>query len=197
MRTTRTALVLALMLLPSAALAHPGGASAHGVLSGLAHPFGGLDHVLAMVGIGLFAAQRGGPALWGVPAGFLAAMAAGAVAGAYGLPLPGIETAIALSVAIVGALIALRLSLPAAAATGLAALFALLHGHAHGAEMPAAIAGTIYATGFLTATALLLAAGMGLGLLVDRHRAVVGPSAYRLIGSLTALAGLGLLAAAL
>lgn len=171
-------------LLPSAAMAHPGMGAA-GLGHGFAHPMLGLDHVLAMVLVGVFAAQLGGRALWLVPGSFLAVMALGGALGAAGVALPYVETGIALSVLVLGAVVALGARAPVAAAMGLAGLFALFHGHAHGAEIPENAGGLAYAAGFLAATALLHAAG----LLAGRFRPVV----LRAAGGAAALAGVVLL----
>jgi len=156
-----------LAVLPLPALAHTGGAHATGFLAGLAHPPGGADHVAAMVAIGLWAGLLGGRTALALPAAFLAAMALGFGLGAAGTALPMVEAGIAASVIILGAAVALAarppraVRAPLAASLGLAALFGLLHGHAHGTEMTA---GTPLATaaGFLLATAALHGAGLAL-----------------------------------
>ena len=149
------------------ALAHTGH-EASSFLQGFTHPLGGLDHVLAMVAVGLYAAMIGGRALWLVPAAFVSAMAMGGALGVAGYGLPSTEIGIAVSVIALGLAIALRISLPTLTAMALAGLFAIFHGHAHGAEMPQNIAGYEYAAGFLLATALLHGFGIALGLTVDR-----------------------------
>ena len=113
------------------------------------HPLGGLDHVLAMVAVGLYAALLGGRALWLVPGTFVAVMALGGALGMAGYALPYTEIGIALSVIVLGLAVALRISLPTLAAMALAGLFAIFHGHAHGAEMPQDLSGYEYAAGFL------------------------------------------------
>ena len=126
----------ALIALSGAALAHTGAGATSGFAHGFVHPIGGLDHVLAMVAVGLYAALLGGRALWLVPATFVGAMALGGALGMAGLALPYGEIGIALSVIALGLAVALRISLPVLIATALAGLFAIFHGHAHGAEMP-------------------------------------------------------------
>ena len=158
--------IVALSLIPTAALAHTGAGSASGFFQGFAHPVGGLDHVLAMVTVGLLAWQLGGRALWLVPAAFVAAMALGGWLGIAGIALPHVELGIALSVVVLGAVVALGIKAPLAVAMGLAGLFAVFHGHAHGAEMPHDATGTAYAAGFLMATALLHLSGIALGFLI-------------------------------
>ena len=162
-RLTAAALIAALALLPTAALARPGIGHPHGFVHGFAHPLGGLDHVLAMVAVGLFAWQLGGRALWLVPATFVLVMALGGALGIAGVAVPGVEIGIVASVIVLGAIVALRVKTPLAIATGLVALFAIFHGHAHGTEMPLDASGAVYAAGFLLATALLHAAGIALG----------------------------------
>ena len=192
---TRSAAAAILVLLPGAALAHPGhdaGGFAHGVM----HPLGGLDHVLAMVAVGLYAALLGGRALWLVPATFVGVMAIGGALGAAGYPLPYTEIGIALSVIVLGLAVALRASLPTLAAMALVGLFAIFHGHAHGAEMPADAAAVSYATGFMLSTALLHGAGIAIGLAAGRLAERGGWHVARVAGGAIALAGVALLAGA-
>src|SRR5262249_31423488 len=118
-RLTTAALVSTLALLPTAALAHPGLGHAHGFLQGFAHPCGGLDHMLAMVAVGLFAWQLGGRALFLVPATFVLVMAAAAALAVAGVPVPGVEIGIAASVVVLGAVVALRVKPPLAIAAAL------------------------------------------------------------------------------
>jgi urease accessory protein len=147
------------------ALAHPGHV-AGGLGAGAAHPFLGLDHLLAMVAVGLWAvrAEGAGPVLWRLPAGFLAAMAAGMA----GLSVPGMESGMALSVIALGLAVALALRSGTAAALAVVAAFGVAHGVAHGAEMPAAAAPLAYAAGVLLGTAALHGIGLGLGLSLRR-----------------------------
>src|SRR5262245_64004983 len=188
--TMRTGLLTAaLTLIPAVAFAHTGAGDAHGFAWGFAHPFGGLDHVLAMVTVGILAWQLGGRALALVPATFILVMAAGAALGMARLPLPLVEIGIAVSVIVLGGMVAFTRKAPIAIAVGLVGLFALFHGHAHGTEM-ALNAGT-YAAGFILATALLHVAGIALGCAMGRI--AENRAAYRLGGSLVALAGLVLL----
>ena len=154
------------LLAPGAALAHPGHGEAMGLAAGFAHPLGGLDHVAAMVAVGLIAALRGGRALWLLPLVFLAMMALGAGAGMLRLPLPFAEAGILASLVAFGLLTVFGRGLPLALLAGLLGAFAVFHGHAHGVEMPETASGLRYSLGFLGATALLHAAGLGLGLLI-------------------------------
>src|SRR6476646_5666027 len=192
--TMRTGLITAaLTLIPAAAFAHTGAGEAHGFVSGFAHPLGGLDHILAMVTVGIFAWQLGGRALWLVPAAFVAAMAAGGALAMTGVPVPMVETGIAASVIVLGAIVALGIKAPLAIAVGLVGLFAIFHGHAHGAEMPLEAATGAYAAGFMLATALLHLAGIALGAMIGRVGDAYGLATYRLGGGLVALAGVAIL----
>lgn len=166
-----------------------------GFATGFAHPFGGFDHLLAMVAVGLIAAMMKGRALWALPGTFVAFMALGAVAGALALGLPLVEVGIALSVVIFGLLIATGARLSVGAAVAVVAAFAIFHGHAHGTEMPVMTAVTSYGAGFLMATALLHAAGVGIAIGAARLLTRGAEPALRLAGALTAFAGVILLAA--
>lgn len=194
MRTAlRTAsAVLAMVLLPAAASAHTGVGTTAGFAHGFMHPVGGLDHILAMVAVGLFAAHLGGRALWLVPAAFVGMMAVGGIAGVSGMSLPFVEIGIAASVVVLGLAIAFRWNLPLVAAMALVGFFAVFHGHAHGSEMPVDASGLSYGLGFMLATALLHAVGiavdLGIGRIGERSRL-----AFRAGGGAMALAGLGLL----
>ena len=145
----------------------------------------------------MLAAEIGGRALWLVPATFVAVMALGGALGVAGLPLPFFEIGIALSVVVLGGMVALSRETSMLAAAGIVGLFAVFHGYAHGAEMPADADGLAYAGGFMAATALLHAAGIGLGMAVARLNTVTGPLLVRSAGALAAVAGLGLLAGTL
>ncbi len=154
---------LALALLPASAFAHGGPGDAHGLIHGFMHPLGGFDHILAMVSVGLLAATLGGRSLWCVPASFVAMMAAGGALAVGGFTVPFVEIGIASSVIVLGLAVALQWPLPTVAAVTLAGFFAVFHGAAHGAEMPAGAGGLGYGLGFVAATALLHAAGLGIG----------------------------------
>jgi urease accessory protein len=177
--------LLALCLLSTPAFAHPGHAQS-GLLAGFAHPFTGIDHLLVMLAVGIWAGRIGGAARWQLPAAFLAAMTAGWGLGISGVALPHIESAIAASLFALGLLVAHRFDWPRALQLGLTALFALLHGFAHGTELSAAPA---IALGFLTATAALQLAGLTLvALLPEKNQRL-----YRAAGALLAVLGGGLL----
>lgn len=179
----RISLTLMLLAAPSVALAHPGH-DAGTFLAGVGHPLSGLDHILAMVAVGLLAAQIGGRALWAMPLSFVGAMLLGGAAGALGLPFPAVEPMILASGVILGVLVALAARLPLAATLPLIALFGAAHGWAHGAEGPATGLAA-YAAGFALVTAGLhlagILAGRGLNAL-----------ALRGLGGATAVAGLAL-----
>lgn len=157
---TRTLILIPLCLFAGAASAHTGHHAVAGFSSGFGHPFSGLDHLLAMIAVGLWAVQQGGRALWAVPAAFVAAMLAGGALAWMGLPLPHVETGIAVSVLVLGLLVAMRRRWGAVIGMAIAAGFALFHGYAHGLEMPQASSPALYAAGFTLATALLHAAGV-------------------------------------
>lgn len=162
----RAAVVLTAGILPSLAQAHPGiPGHTHGFANGVMHPFTGLDHLLAMTAVGIWAAQRGGRALWLAPLSFVSVMAVGGILGMSGFgQIPLIEQAIAASVLVFGIFIATAVQLPLKAAIGVIGMFALFHGYAHGAEMPATASGWLYGLGFVLATASLHLFGIGLGL---------------------------------
>ncbi|MBX6743596.1 MAG: HupE/UreJ family protein [Acetobacteraceae bacterium] len=177
--------LLVALLLPVPALAHVGDGAHFGFAAGFLHPFTGVDHLLAMMMVGLWAGLLGGAARWALPAAFLGTMALGGALGMAGLALPLAESGILASVIVLGAVTALMLRLPLPAGMALAGLFGLLHGHAHGVEMLGGSAFT-YATGFLAATALLHGAGLALA----APSAAWARPAARIAGGATALAGL-------
>ncbi len=159
-------LSLLLLLLPGIAFAHTGVGETTGITHGFGHPIGGVDHLLAMVAVGLWAAQIGGRALWVVPTVFVTVMMAGGVLGFSGIPIPFIEEGILVSVLILGVLIAGAFKLPLMYSAAIVGVFAIFHGYAHGAEMPISIEAASYTFGFALATALLHLSGIGLGLLL-------------------------------
>ena len=147
-------------LSPELAFAHPGGPAAHGWTQGFNHPLHGLDHIAVMIAVGAWAAQQGKRATWLLPLTFLAVMAAGGIVGALGFAVPGAETAIGLSVVVLGLLVLGRKQLEVKRATALVALFAFFHGYAHGVEMPGAASLGSYGVGFLCATTMLHGVGV-------------------------------------
>jgi urease accessory protein len=184
MKHTRTLALAALCLFAGTAAAHTGEHSGTGFAGGLAHPFMGLDHLLAMLAIGVWAAQQGGRALWAVPSAFVGAMLLGGGLGLTGWMLPQVETAIALSVLLLGLLISYRRQWSVAAGMAVAAVFAVFHGYAHAVEMPLGAAPLLYAAGFALATASLHGAGM-----IGGH---LGGRWMRLAGVAIAASGLAL-----
>lgn len=193
MKTCWTWAGVFLALSASMAEAHTGVGGTAGLAHGFVHPFSGLDHILAMVAVGLFAANLGGRALWLVPASFVGMMAVGGVLGITGITVPFVEIGIALSVVVLGAAVALNWNLPVAAAMALVGFFAIFHGHAHGAEMPSDASGFSYAIGFMLATAILHAVGIGLGLGFGAWARSHSQRITQLGGSAMALAGVGIL----
>jgi urease accessory protein len=174
-----------LALFAGTASAHTGDHAVTGFASGLAHPFLGLDHLFAMIAVGLWAAQQGGRAVWAVPAAFVAAMGLGGVFAWSGGVLPQVETAIALSVLVLGLLIATRRHWAAPVGMAVAAGFALFHGYAHGLEMPQAASPALYALGFVLATVFLHGIGIS--------GSLAGRRAVQIAGAGIAATGLALI----
>jgi urease accessory protein len=154
---------LALVAMTGLAKAHPGHDN-FGLLNGFAHPFTGIDHIMAMVAVGLFAAMLGGRARYLVPMSFVVMMVAGAGLALIGFVLPFVETAIWASVVVLSAVVLLRWHASLSVAMGLCGFFAVFHGFAHGAEMPVQATGLSYGVGFMIATAALHMIGLSAGL---------------------------------
>ena len=178
--------LLLALLWPTRALAHTPGGETAGLLSGLQHPVSGLDHILAMVAVGLWGAQLGPPALWLLPITFPMVMAFGGMLGLMGVALPGAEVGIALSALALGVVVGWEARPPLWLAAVLVGFFAVFHGHAHGTELPAGTDALLYSVGFVVATGCLHAAGIGIGLV---HRWPTGQAALRVAGVGVALAG--------
>ncbi len=178
-----------LLLFPGIAAAHTGVGETTGFMHGFGHPIGGADHLLAMIAVGLWAAQAGGRALWVVPSTFVAVMVLGGVVGFSGVPVPFIEEGILGSVLVLGVLIACAYRLPLAYSALIVGFFAIFHGYAHGAEMPSAtaIGAASYTVGFAVATAILHTAGVAFGVLAQR---ISLEQVNRLAGSAIALGGI-------
>jgi urease accessory protein len=185
-RCARAVVALACAMCPLVAAAHVDAGRADGLLAGLHHPVSGIDHVLAMVSVGLWGAQLGAPAMWLLPVTFPLVMAAGGALGLVGVPLPGVEIGIALSALVLGFAVSAAWQPPLWVAGVVVALFALFHGHAHGTELPAGASGLLYSLGFVAATGLLHATGIGIGLI---HRWHWGRGALRALGAVVAAAG--------
>lgn len=179
--------VIFLLLCGPSAFAHPQNGEAVGFLTGFRHPISGLDHVLAMVAVGLWGAQLGSPAIWLLPVAFPIVMAVGGMLGLMGIPLPGTEYGIALSAILLGAavLFELRPTLPIAAT--LVGVFAIFHGHAHGTELPPGQSAMLYSMGFVIATGCLHAVGIGVGTV---HRWDWGKMLLRTAGGLVTVGGI-------
>jgi urease accessory protein len=160
---TRLLILVMACSLSAPANAHIVGDEAGGFLSGLEHPVSGLDHILAMVSVGLWGAQLGAPSIWLLPVTFPIVMAFGGFLGLIGIPFPGVEVGIALSALLLGAAVMTQLRPPLLAAAALVAVFALFHGHAHGAELPPGESGLLYSIGFVVATGLLHLVGISIG----------------------------------
>ena len=189
-----TSFVLAATLaMVAPALAHTGVGDANGFVHGFTHPISGIDHVLVMVAVGLFAAHLGGRALSLVPLSFVAMMAVSGALGMAGLGLPFVEVGIALSVVALGIALATGIHITTTAAMALVGLFAIFHGHAHGAEMPETASGLEYGAGFVLATATLHVLGVGLGLAIGKMSEVSGGRVLQVAGSAMALAGIAIL----
>ena len=176
------------------AAAHTGTGLAGGFQLGFMHPLSGFDHMLAMISVGLWGAFLGRPLIVLLPVIFPALMAFGGALGIAGVPIPPVEIGIALSVLVLGAMIAFAVRAPVWLACGIVAVFAIFHGYAHGAELPSAADPVGYSVGFVLCTGLLHVAGIGIGLLNDRPGGVV---VTRSAGALIAIAGVWFMAQAL
>lgn len=185
--------LLALALIPAPAMAHDGTGLAGGFVAGFVHPLSGLDHMLAMVSVGLWGAFLGRPLVVALPMLFPGMMVVGGALGMLAIPFPPVEIGIALSVVILGSMVFFALRAPVAAACAIVALFALFHGYAHGSELPAAADPVGYSAGFVLSTGLLHVVGIALGLLRAVPRGTV---ALRAGGGAVALSGLWFLFAA-
>lgn len=181
-------LLLAILFLCVARLeAHVQEGQAAGFITGLLHPISGLDHVLAMIAVGLWGAQLGQPAVWLLPVTFPMVMAFGGFLGLVGIPLPGVEAGVALSALLLGLMVAREAKPPVVVAAMLVGFFAVFHGHAHGTELPPGQSGLMYSIGFVTATGCLHGVGIAIGAI---HRWPAGRTALRVAGAAVALAGI-------
>ncbi len=190
-------LVLTLGLLPALSQAHPEFGYHSGFESGTLHPLHGLDHLIAMVAVGLWAAQRGGRSLMALPGAFVLAMIGGFLLSFTSFSLPLFESGITLSVVLLGAFIAFRSNFRLSAATSVVALFGLFHGFAHGTELPTSASGSLFLAGFALSTLVLHAAGAWVGLKLKNAKPSEGfaPSTItRLAGAAICVTGLAFLA---
>jgi urease accessory protein len=180
------ALAMFVFLCTQMAFAHPQKGEAVGFLTGFRHPISGLDHVLAMVAVGLWGAQLGAPAIWVLPVAFPMVMAFGGMLGLMGVPLPGTEYGIALSAILLGAAVLFEIRPPLGVAAALVGFFAIFHGHAHGTELPPGQSALLYSMGFVIATGCLHALGIGIGTV---HRWAWGQKLLRVAGGLVVVGG--------
>ena len=178
---------LSVVFWPATVCAHVGSGASGGILTGMQHPVSGLDHVLAMIAVGLWGAQLGAPAVWMLPVAFPMMMAFGGMFGLMGLPLPGVEVGIALSAVVLGIMVLTEARPALAVALAIVAFFAIFHGHAHGTELPQGQSGLLYSMGFVIATGCLHGVGITIGLV---HRWDVGRVALRGAGAVVLVAGL-------
>ena len=185
--------LLWLCLAPTAASAHVAIGDTSDFMHGFIHPLGGLDHQLAMILVGIFAYQLGERALWLVPLTFVSVMAFGGFLGVMGVAIPFVEVGIALSVIMLGAVIAFRVKTPVAGAMAFLGLFAIVHGHAHGSEMSMDASGVEYGIGFMLAAGFLHAIGIGIGVVIGMSGKTLGDNMYRLAGGLASIAGVACL----
>ena len=175
-------------------MAHVEHGEAGGFLSGVQHPISGLDHVLAMVAVGLWGAQLGSPAVWMLPVAFPMMMAFGGMLGLIGVPVPGVEIGIAASGVVLGAMVLGEVKAPLAASIIMVGVFAIFHGHAHGTELSEGQNAMLYSLGFVISTGLLHAAGIGIG---TAHRWKTGQPLLRAAGAVVMIGGLYFLWSAL
>ena len=176
-----------LMLVPTLVLAHQEAGQVTGFVSGLEHPISGMDHVVAMIAVGLWGAVLGPPAIWVLPVAFPMMMAFGGFMGLLGIPVPSIEIGIAVSAIVLGAMVLIQARPPLWVAAILVAIFAIFHGYAHGRELPAGANALLYSLGFVVATGLLHLVGILLG---EAHRWALGRQIVRAAGGGIAVAGL-------
>lgn len=186
MKPAALPVLMVALLAATPALAHTQAGVATGLASGFLHPLTGLDHLVAMVAVGLWGAQLGAPGIWVLPVCFPAVMAVGGVMGVVGVPLGHTELFVALSALVLGFAVAAALRVPFWAAAIVVSVFAVFHGYAHGAELPGAALPLAYGVGFVTATGLLHCAGILVGTLI---RWPAGAMTVRALGA--AIAGLG------
>ena len=183
-----SAFVIALLASMSAtsAAAHLLKGEATGLFTGFLHPISGMDHVLAMVAVGLWGAQLGAPAIWVLPVAFPLVMAFGGLLGFLGVPVPGIEYGIAASAILLGAAVMFEIRPPLGVAALLVGLFAIFHGYAHGTELPPGQSAMLYSMGFVIATGALHAVGIGIGTV---HRWTWGRRLVRAAGAIVSVGG--------
>src|SRR6201981_4073164 len=183
----RSFLTFFLLLYPLTVFAHQRGGEAIGFASAFEHPISGLDHILALAAVGMWGAQLGAPAIWVLPVVFPMVMALGGMTGLMGIKLPGIELCIALSAVALGFAVFREARPKLWIAAIIVGVFAIAHGHAHGTELPLGASGVLYSIGFVIATGLLHALGIGIGL---AHRWPAGRISLRVAGAVVAMGGI-------
>lgn len=186
LNTLKMGLVALVAIIPTLASAHPGHEHASSFITGFMHPMIGLDHLLAMLAVGLWGASLGGRALWAVPVAFVAIMLSSGALVVAGIQVPFIEQGIALSVILIGALLVSAIRLPVVASASIAGLFAVFHGAAHGIEIPLHTNAMEYGLGFAAATLALHLVGLGFGMAITRFQT---PIVTRITGSIIVLTG--------
>lgn len=179
--------VISVVIFASTASAHVQQGQAASFLTGLEHPWSGLDHILAMVAVGLWGAQLGNPAIWVLPIAFPLVMSLGAMMGLMGIPLPGIEVGIAVSAIVLGAMVLGEIRPKLVFAAIIVGFFAIFHGHAHGTELPQGQSGLLYSIGFVIATGCLHALGIVIGLI---YRWPIGKLVLRCSGGMISAMGI-------
>ncbi len=190
MKFTRLFCALLLVLVTTSTQAHTDQVTTGGFLAGYLHPLTGLDHMLAMVAVGIWGAALGRPLIWALPVAFPLLMVVGGVLGILGVPLPYVEPGIALSVVVLGLAILSAWQAPVGIAVAIVAAFGLLHGFAHGTELPGSAAPAAYSAGFVVSTGLLHLAGIAIGTLRSLPH---GSSMLRASGGLIATTGVWIL----
>lgn len=184
---TKILLLLALLLSSTNLFAHPLLGTQSGFSNGFFHPLSGLDHILAMLAVGIWAAQMGGKAKWIIPITFVGIMSVGGMLGMNNISLPFAEIGILVSVVVLGVLILAGVRLPMLVSSILVGVFALCHGHTHGTELPAAASGVMYAIGFALTTIVLHLSGIGFGTAVTK---IANEKIVKFSGAVIALMGL-------
>lgn len=182
-----TVIAVGVLIFATPAEAHTGTGLPGGFISGFRHPLSGLDHLLAMISVGLWGAFLGRPLNYALPVIFPVVMVGGAALGMYGVPLPPVEIGIALSVLVLGGCIALSVKAPVWAGSLIVATFAVFHGYSHGRELPSAADPIGYSFGFVLATGLLHLLGIGIGFLKDRPGGLI---VTRALGGIVGVFGL-------
>lgn len=179
--------IAAFLVWAQSAYAHVERGQAAGFLSGFRHPWSGLDHIAAMIAVGIWGAQLGAPAIWLLPVTFPMVMAFGGFLGLIGVHLPGVEFGVACSALLLGTMVCVEMRPKLIWAAVLVGIFGLYHGHAHGTELPAGQSGLLYSMGFVIATGCLHGLGISLGMV---HRWPVGKLALRGAGAIISLGGM-------